>query len=141
MAHDRVADEIAHHVRSLPLFADCSKRQVRRLTALARITTIRADKLVMLERHRGEQFHVIVDGQARVVRGGEQVARLSTGDLLGEIGLLEQVDRTATVIAETTLKLLTFDTVGFRALMDEHPDVASRIQAAAATRRMPTEAV
>lgn len=137
MPHDHAAEEIARHVRSLPLFAGCSDRQVRRLAALARITSIRAGKLVMLERHRGEQFHVIVEGRARVARGDEEVALLSSGDLLGEIGLLEQVDRTATVIAHTALKMLSFDTAGFRALMEEHPEVAARIRAAATARRTP----
>lgn len=131
---------VEEHLRTLPLFDGCSDRQLRRLAEFARITVIRAGRLVMLERHRGEEFHVIVDGIARVSRGNDDLAELTTGDLLGEIGLLDQVDRTATVTAETPLKLLSFDDDGFRLIVDEHPEAAARIRAAAAARRQPTQA-
>ena len=130
---------IEAHLRGLSLFAGCSARQYQRLAQVAQLTTLREGRLVMLERHRGEQFHVIVDGHATVSRGDQDVATLRAGDLLGEIGLLDQVDRTATVTAASTLKLLTFDASDFRDLIEQIPEVATRIRAAAAARREPTE--
>lgn len=120
---------------ALPLFAACRRHELRRIAALAEPTRARPGELLMLERYRGAQVHLVVEGTARVIRGGATVATAGPGAILGELGVLRGIDRTATVVAETPMRLMTFDADGFLALVRDHPSVARSVheQAAAHT--------
>ena len=81
------------------------------------------------------EFFVIREGTAGVMRDGERLATLGSGDFFGEIGLLESGWRTATVVAETPMKLLVMAPQEFKTLMHAFPTVASCIERAVESRR------
>jgi CRP-like cAMP-binding protein len=111
------ADELAR----VPLFARCTKRQLRRLAAEAHVDQVEpGDKLVS----RGSpayQLYVILAGTARVDRDGAEIGRLAKGDVVGELGLLFDEPRNADVVATSALEVLSLDRVGLQRTLDEVP--------------------
>lgn len=126
-------------LRAVPLFEGVDDRHLRSVAEQAERVSVPAGELLMLERFHGEQFLIIVEGSASVRHGSQEVARVGQGDFLGEIGLLEHADRSATVVALTPMKLLVIDEGGFQDLLRENPEVAARVQREAALRMAANE--
>ena len=72
----------------------------------------------------GTGFFLIVSGRARVVRDGEEIARLGPGDFFGELSLLDQQPRIATVTALGSTTCLAIASWDFERLLDEQPRLA-----------------
>jgi CRP-like cAMP-binding protein len=72
---------------------------------------------LVTEGEPGDLFFVIASGRARVVRGGDVVASASKGTYFGEVALLQNVPRTATVVAETPMRLFALGREGFELLV------------------------
>ncbi len=79
----------------------------------------------------GRAFYVIVDGNARVVKGKIVTARreadLGPGDFFGELALLDGERRTATVVAATPLTTVRIERAAFRRLLREEPELALKL--------------
>ena len=83
---------------------------------------------VLIDQGRvGHECYVIQDGTAGVYVGDEHVATLGPGSMVGEMALIEHRPRSATVVAETPMRLLAFDTRHFRELLDEMPKASERV--------------
>ncbi len=83
----------------------------------------------------GREFFVIADGEVAVFRGRREVARLHPGDFVGELSLLEDGPRNATVRALTDVRVLVQNRREFASLLDAIPAIRERIRAAAELRR------
>jgi CRP/FNR family transcriptional regulator, cyclic AMP receptor protein len=77
---------------------------------------------------------VIVDGKVDVTRNGKRVATRGGGEFVGEIALLEQTRRTATVTAKTPLRVFVLTNQDFRTLINENPTVERNVLRALARR-------
>jgi CRP-like cAMP-binding protein len=82
----------------------------------------------------GYTFFILTDGTADVTSEGERLATLGPGDFFGEIAILGDGRRTATVTSTAPVRLLVLFGTEFRQLEAAHPDIASRIKAAMQTR-------
>jgi CRP-like cAMP-binding protein len=82
---------------------------------------------VVKEGAAGSVFFVILDGRVKVVRKGRTVARLKNGDFFGEMSLLDDQPRLASVITEEPSRFLTLSAKEFRAALDREPALAKRI--------------
>jgi len=91
---------------SIPLFAGLPARQLRRILKSAIEDDYDAGTAIVREGGPGETLFVILEGAARVVRGGRTIARRTEGDFFGEISVIDGRPRTATVIAETRMRCL-----------------------------------
>jgi CRP-like cAMP-binding protein len=120
----------------VPLFRDLPPRDLRRVAGLAEETWINAGRVVVQEGQPGTSFYVILDGEARVVKGtaSRTLARLGPGDHFGEMALLDGQPRSATVIAETSLDTVRIRRAAFRELLKKEPEVGLRIMAGLAAR-------
>jgi CRP/FNR family transcriptional regulator, cyclic AMP receptor protein len=117
-------------LRSIPLFQSL-QRDERHLIA-QHADEITVDKGTELVR-QGEfayEFFVIEEGGAEVLRDGEHMADLGPGDFLGEMGIVSQAVRNATVTATSDSKVIVMTGQAFRSIARSNPDVASRIQSA-----------
>src|SRR5262249_60952990 len=88
-------------ISRVPLFHRCSKRQLVRIAQLADEIELPAGRVLTKEGARGREFFVILEGSAKVQRNGQVIASLCGGDFLGEIALVTDVPRTATVTTTT----------------------------------------
>jgi CRP/FNR family transcriptional regulator, cyclic AMP receptor protein len=118
----------------VPLFSGLSKRHLRRLADLADEVRFREGAAVVEEGMLGGTFYVILNGEARVVRGGRFVARLLPGDFFGEISLLDGGPRTASVVAETPLSTVRVFKRAFDKFLVSDPAVSVKILAEVARR-------
>ena len=117
------ADTRVDLIRGLPLFELCSKRDLRRIAALADERDVAAGTELIREREPGSEFYVVVEGEVEVRRRGRRVARLGAGSFVGEIALLSRSPRTATVVATTPLRVLAITGRDFVALLDSLPEL------------------
>ena len=84
-------------------------------------------KDLMVEGTAGREFLIILGGEATVRRSGRIVARVGTGDFLGELAVIAGVPRTATVTADTEMEISVLNRREFSALLDEQPKLARKI--------------
>ncbi len=117
------ADTRVELIRGLPLFELCSKRDLRRIAALAEERDVAAGTELIREGEPGTEFYVVVEGDVEVRRRGRRVARLGAGSFVGEIALLSRSPRTATVVATTPLHVLAISGRDFVALLDSLPEL------------------
>ena len=111
-------------LRDVPLFAELSARDLKRLADSMQELSFAPGKEVVAEGKGGVGFFVILDGAARVSQGGEQRGTLKPGDFFGEMALIDGNDRMASVHAEGELRCATMTPWTFRPFVKDHPDVA-----------------
>ncbi len=117
------ADARVDLIRGLPLFELCSKRDLRRIAALAEERTVESGTELIREGEPGSEFYVVVEGEVDVRRGARRVSRLGEGSYVGEIALLSRSPRTATVVAATPLRVLVISGRDFVDLLDTIPEL------------------
>lgn len=128
------ADTRVELIRGLPLFELCSKRDLRRIAALAEERTVDAGTELISEGEAGTEFFVVVDGEIDVRRRGRRIAQLAAGSFVGEIALLSRSPRTATVVATSPLHVLVIAGRDFVELLDTLPELWLKVARALADR-------
>jgi CRP-like cAMP-binding protein len=111
-------------LRQVPLFRDLSNRDLKRLAGSMSEKSFAPGQAVVSEGEGGVGFFVILDGRAKVTQGGEDRGTLGAGDYFGEMALIDDDDRAATVVAEGELRCAAMTMWNFRPFVKEHPDVA-----------------
>jgi CRP-like cAMP-binding protein len=119
--------ETAELLRRVPLFSDLSSRDLEGIAKTMRQRTFRAGDTIAAEGASGVGFFVIEDGAAVVSVGGEEVGRLGRGDYFGEVALIAETDRTATVKAETELRCYGLTAWEFRPLVEGNASIAWKL--------------
>jgi CRP/FNR family transcriptional regulator, cyclic AMP receptor protein len=94
-------------LKAIPVFASLDEQALRSIATFATETSVSAGKHLVREGDYAYELMVIGDGEAEVLRHGERVATLGPGDFFGEIAVLENTLRTATVVALTPMRLVT----------------------------------
>ncbi|HJU47386.1 MAG TPA: cyclic nucleotide-binding domain-containing protein [Gaiellaceae bacterium] len=124
-------------LESVPLFAGCSRKELGEVALIADEMDFREGKTLITEGERGREFFVLVDGTAKVTRGGRRVRELSAGSFFGEIALVSDVPRTATVTSTSPVRVLVITDRAFEGLMRRVPSIAIKVLAALAERVEP----
>lgn len=124
----------AGDLKSVPLFSGLSKRERELVARFADEIDVPAGKVLTEEGGPSQEFFVITSGSATVTRGGTDVAHLESGDFFGEIGVLRSERRTATVTADTPMRLLVLFAQNFTALDHEIAEVRECVDKAMAER-------
>ncbi len=106
------------------MFAACNKQELEEIDRLTDEVSVAAGRTIMAEGELGQEFALILSGEADVIRDGKVVATLSTGDYFGEVALLDSVARTASVVARTDMELEVLDRRGFNTLLDDLPQLS-----------------
>jgi CRP/FNR family cyclic AMP-dependent transcriptional regulator len=111
-------------LRQVPLFAELGDRELERLAGQFKERTFPEGSAVTEEGGTGTGFFIIADGNATVSVAGDQKATLGPGDFFGEIALVDEGTRTATITAATDLRCYGLTAWEFRPFVEEHPQVA-----------------
>jgi CRP-like cAMP-binding protein len=110
---------------NIPLLAGLKPRDREAVLRSAREQRYAPGEVVVAEGDPATRLYVVVSGSARVERADVgQVGRLQPGDFFGELALIEEHGRTASVVAETELTCLLIPAWEFKALLEEHPQMA-----------------
>ena len=121
-------------LKSVPLFEHCSRRDLGKIAAITGEVAVEDGKVLITEGDRGREFFVIISGEVEVRRRGRKVAALGPGTYFGEIALLSQRPRTATVTAVTPLRVLVIADQAFVDLLDEIPELWLKVARSLAER-------
>jgi len=125
---------IVTEIRATPLFRDAPRSRQRELASLVDRITQPAGKVLTRQGELAHEFFIINDGTAEVIRDGQVVAELGPGDFFGEIALLGDPHRTATVVAAAEVDLTVLARREFRTMLSRFPEIASTILSTASRR-------
>jgi CRP/FNR family cyclic AMP-dependent transcriptional regulator len=114
-------------LKRAPLFEGLSKKELSQLAQVSEDMEVPAGEVLTREGDTGQEFFVIVDGTIEVTAKGKPLGDRGGGDFVGEIALLEDVKRTATVTAKTPLRLFVLTRQDFRRLVDQNPEVERKV--------------
>jgi CRP-like cAMP-binding protein len=127
-------DVLDEHLSRVPLFVGLSKKQLRLVSQLATEVEEPAGTVLIEQGQVGHEFIVVVQGEIEVRQSGRVVGEHGPGSYVGEIALLEQRPRNATVLAKTRVKLEVIKQREFAGLLEEAPELAQQVRAVAADR-------
>jgi CRP/FNR family transcriptional regulator len=111
-------------LKRVPIFEGLDNRELERIAGSMKQRTFSAGDTVTTEGQGGVGFFVIEDGEARVTIHGDERRRLGPGDYFGEVALLNDSPRTATITAETELRCYGMTSWDFRPLVESHGSIA-----------------
>lgn len=127
-------------LKRVPLFSDLSDKELRQVAESMKERTFDAGQAVTEEGKGGIGFFVIADGTAKVSIGGKEVRSIGAGDYFGEIGLVADMDRTATITAESDLRCYGMTSWDFRPLVESNASIAWKMLQVLAQRLKEAEA-
>lgn len=117
-------DERVERLRKIPMFSGCTDKQLQFVASRVEDMDIPAGKVLTEEGKSGGEFFVILSGQAEVRRGGKVVDEMTGGDHFGEIALLDNGPRTATVVAKTPMRCLVLSPSQFQDVLHQDAEMA-----------------
>ena len=112
---------VLERLSQAPLFEGIDRREVAKILAVFDDQHFNAGHRVTLEGFRGSEFYIITEGWATVVANGATVGVLGPGDFFGEMAVLGDGLRSASVIAETPLRCLVLANNALAAVLETHP--------------------
>jgi CRP-like cAMP-binding protein len=125
---------IDERLAQIPLFQGLSKKELRNLSSLATRLEEPAGKVLTKEGQQGYEFIIVLEGEVEVRQHGEVIAKRGAGDYFGEIALLDNRPRTATVVAVTPVVIEVIERREFLGLVAENPQISQVIMATMAQR-------
>ena len=116
--------DLVESLKGVPLFGSVRDKELGRLAKVMRESRFNEGEVITTEGRSGVGFFLIEDGNATVSLRGEIVRTLGPGDHFGEIALIDEGPRSATVTATTDLRCRGLAAWEFRSFVQEHPEVA-----------------
>ncbi len=122
-------------LRDVPFFSGLSKRELATVAQQIDEVEVDAGAVLATEGDFGHEVFVIMDGTAEVLRGDAPIAELGPGEFFGEMALLDEDRRTATVKAISPMKLLVMTRTSFRSIDRTMPQIHAAVAQAISQRR------
>ncbi|MBA3264609.1 MAG: cyclic nucleotide-binding domain-containing protein [Thermoleophilaceae bacterium] len=120
----------ADQLKNIPLFAGLNRKELRALGPRADEVELAQGREIVREGEWPYEFFAIEEGTAQVRRGDQLLGELGPGDFFGEMGLVGDTRRNATVVATSPVKVIVMTGQAFRQTARELPEVATKIRAA-----------
>ena len=120
-------DTYLDHLAEVPLFSAATRKDLSKIARASDEVEVKAGRVLVEEGRPGHEFFLILEGKASVRRGTRKVAELGPGMYFGERSLLDRGPRTATVTAETDMKVLVLGQREFTGVLDSVPGLAYKI--------------
>lgn len=127
-------DDRIERLEEVNLLAGCSRKQLRAIARISEVLEVPAGSVLARRGDPGDEFFLILDGSANVLRNGRKIATLGRGQYFGELSLLDRGPRSATVKAATDLDVLVLGQREFGGVLDSVPALSRKLLAAMASR-------
>ncbi|HEY6605711.1 MAG TPA: cyclic nucleotide-binding domain-containing protein [Gaiellaceae bacterium] len=125
-------------ISRVPLFEGCSGRELAQVASIAQHVELPEGAVLIREGEPGRDFFALVEGSVDVRKNGRRIATLGAGDFVGEIALLTNAPRTATVRARSPISALRLTRQGFSTLLDASPRMRAKVLKTLADRLAPS---
>jgi CRP/FNR family transcriptional regulator, cyclic AMP receptor protein len=122
-------------LREVPFFKGLSKRELATVAQNTDEVDVQAGRVIAREGDFGQEFFVIIDGTAEVLRDGAPIAELGPGEFFGEMALLDEERRVATVKALSAMRVLVMTRQSFRDIDRSMPQIHAAVKEAISARR------
>jgi len=119
--------ELAEVLTGVGLFSRCTRRERQTIARHAQPAELPAGVPLVKEGEPGDALFVILEGEASVQHGGEEIARVGPGSYFGELAILDGEPRSATVVAATDVRVAVLGIRMFRTLLREFPELAEQL--------------
>lgn len=129
-------------LRELDLFSEVSRSELAVISRQLTRLKVKAGRVLVHEGGLGNEFMIMVSGMAEVTQGGQSIATLGRGDLVGEMALSQPYGsgrRNATVTAVTDAEIYAGSPAEFRRILEAAPSVAEKVRRLIASRTAPAE--
>jgi CRP/FNR family cyclic AMP-dependent transcriptional regulator len=121
------ASAIAYRFSTVPLFADCSRRELKQVCRAAVVEHRAKGATLVTQDEPGTEAFVILQGTCRVVRNGRKVGQIEAGGVVGELSMINRAPRNATVVADTPLEVAILERRDFLALLEKSPSITRKL--------------
>jgi CRP-like cAMP-binding protein len=125
---------VDERLAKVPLFAGLDKKHLQQVSSLVTQIDVKEGKDLTREGEHGNEFIIVLEGEAEVKVGGNVVATRGPGDYFGEIALIANRPRTATVTAKTPMKIEVIGRREFQTMLHDNPGIATELLGIAADR-------
>jgi CRP/FNR family cyclic AMP-dependent transcriptional regulator len=122
-------DDKIDRLEDVAMLAGCSRRQLRAIARISEVIEVAEGTVLARSGEPGQEFFLILDGTARVEVSARKRSRLQPGQYFGEMSLLDGGPRSATVVADTPLRLLVIKRGDFATLLREAPELTQSLLA------------
>jgi CRP-like cAMP-binding protein len=119
--------ELIETLKSIPLFSSCTKKELALVAEIVKPQEYPAGHAIVVQGREGAGLHIVTEGTVRVEVDGKVRRKLGPGRFFGEIALLDNGLRTATVVADTPVRTLAIVSWQFRGLLKDQPNLTIRM--------------
>lgn len=130
---DRSFKEKVNFLKQVSLFSDLSARALGKVVSIMHVKHYAKNDIVFNEGQEGKVFYIVKSGEVAVTKGNRVVFKLGPGSFFGEMALLEEMPRTATIVAGMPTELYLIYKIKFDEMIDYNPGVGVRIVRALAS--------
>jgi CRP-like cAMP-binding protein len=127
-------DAIIARLSDISIFAGCTKKELQEISRLATEVAVKEGQVLTREGEHGIEFGIVLEGTASVTQRGREVHTLEPGGHFGEMALIDDGPRTATIVATSPMALAVVARPEFGKLIDDVPALATAIMRGMAKR-------
>lgn len=111
----------------MPLFSGLSKKDLQKVAKVSEEVDIEAGRTIVDQGRVGHEFFLILEGNAVVRRNNRKIADLGPGEYFGELAILDRGPRSASVVANTDMRVLVLSQGAFVGVLDTIPGMATKL--------------
>jgi len=125
--NDRMGHDWVAVLAEVPLFRNLSRRHLKHVASVARVRRYATGTSIVRAGDPGSGFYVLIDGAVRVVPPSGRTRRLKAGDFFGEMALLDESPRSASVVADGEVLTMTISRSAFSKLLKHEPSLTHEL--------------
>jgi CRP-like cAMP-binding protein len=128
------AKKSTSHLKNVPLFSECTPKEIALVVKNSTERTVKAGTVLIEQGQVGREAYVVLDGSATVKRNGKKIGTAKAGSIVGELSLLDNGPRTATVTTDSDTRLLVISDRGMKNTIEFIPAIGRKLLKALAGR-------
>jgi len=117
----------AEFLARVPVFAHCTADEIQAIASVAQESFFQPAQIVVTQGTPGQAFYLILSGRVEILRDGVSLGAFGAGDFFGEMSLLDNAPRSATIRAIEQTSCLMLSSWDFKALLEQHPSIAIKL--------------
>jgi len=114
-------------IARVPIFAKCTAEEIEVIAGVAQDGFFQPGQIIVTQGTPGQAFYLILEGRVEILRDGVSLGGFGPGDFFGEMSLLDQAPRSATIRAIGQVSCLMLSSWDFKALLERHPAIAIKL--------------
>lgn len=111
----------------VPVFGNCSPEEIATIASVAQASFFQPGQIIVTQGTPGQAFYLILSGRVEILRDGKTLGAFARGDFFGEMSLLDQAPRSATIRAMEQTECLMLSSWDFKALLERYPSIAIKL--------------